>query len=195
MTTVLVSILTGLFTLAAALGTQVLQGRQARDSAQDERLWNRRAETYVAMLEFRGSGMLEGYRGGFTAQELAVRDSLTAQAAAFASDEVRARWQASALAHARLQSYLEENWPEAVASGYERPGLEDEMENDSEFRQLRDERSSAEKELGEQIRSELSVSGQKTRRYSGWLALARSPVAATRAFVRQLTRLRSRLSV
>jgi hypothetical protein len=63
MTTVLVNILTGLFTLAAALGTQVLQGRQTRDAAQDDRLWTRRAETYVAMLEYQGSGMQEGAKG------------------------------------------------------------------------------------------------------------------------------------
>ncbi len=63
MTVVLASLLTGLFTLAAGLSTLFLQGRQQRVAAQDERLWTRLAETYVALLQYQGLGVVEGTTG------------------------------------------------------------------------------------------------------------------------------------
>ena len=65
MTVVLASLLTGLFTLAAGLSTLFLQGRQQRVAAQDERLWTRRAETYVALLQYQGLGVVGIQRGTF----------------------------------------------------------------------------------------------------------------------------------
>lgn len=69
-------------------------------------MWDRRAEMFVAMLQYQGSGMVEGDIEAATAQEWAVRDELTAKAAAFASDEVRDLWQESAWANRGLQQYV-----------------------------------------------------------------------------------------
>jgi len=44
--------------------------------------------------------------------ELAIRDELTAKAAAFASDAVRDQWQQSALASHALEEHVSEEWPE-----------------------------------------------------------------------------------
>jgi len=89
--------LTGLFKLDGVAVTYILQGRQQLALAQDERIRNRRAETYVAMLQYQGGGMVAGDIESATAREWAVRDELTAKVAAFASDEVRDLWQQSAL--------------------------------------------------------------------------------------------------
>jgi hypothetical protein len=110
--TLLTAGLTGFFTLAGVVVTYLLQGRQQRALAQDERMWSRRAETYVDMLQYQGSGMVEGYIEAATDREWAVRDELTAKAAGVASDEVRELWQQSALANLALQSYFDEEWPE-----------------------------------------------------------------------------------
>jgi len=59
MTVVLASVVTGVFTLAAAFSTLWHQ----RDMAQDERLWSRRAETYLALLQYQGMGVIEGIEG------------------------------------------------------------------------------------------------------------------------------------
>lgn len=53
-------LLGGLLALAGSLIDLLFQGRQQRALAQDERLWTRRAETYVAVLQYQGSGMVEG---------------------------------------------------------------------------------------------------------------------------------------
>jgi hypothetical protein len=79
----------------------------AREREQDERLWSRRADTYVALLQYQGSGMLKGYRGAAGADEWAIRDELTAKAAAFASDAVRELWQQSAKASVMRQHYVD----------------------------------------------------------------------------------------
>jgi len=63
MTVVLASVVTGVFTLAAAFSTLWLQARHQRDMAQDERLWSRRAETYLALLQYQGMGVIEGIEG------------------------------------------------------------------------------------------------------------------------------------
>jgi hypothetical protein len=64
--------------------------------------------------------MVEGFIESASEREWAVRDQLTAKAAAFASDEVRDLWQQSALAKRALQSYADGNWiglPELVIAG------------------------------------------------------------------------------
>lgn len=156
MTAILASGLTGLFALAAALGTLLLQQRHQRAMAREERLWGRQADTYVALLQYQGSGMLEGYRGGATAQEWAVRDELTARAAAFASDLVRDLWQQSALASLTLNEYASEEWPQwSTEDNLERLDVEEQMENDPEFRRLRQASADAGKRLAGQIRAEL----------------------------------------
>lgn len=173
MTAVLAGIVTGLFTLAAALATLFLRGRQERAAAQDERLWNRRAETYVDLLQYQGSGMImiEGFYGPetATAREWAIRDELTAKAAAFASDVVRELWQQSALASLALEGYVDDAWPEWTTTGAKRFGLEEEMEEDPEFRRLRQASVEAGKRLAEQIRGELDVKspGRFRRRRQG----------------------------
>ena len=61
----LTGFLTGFFALAGAFATHRLQ----RTAAQDERMWNRRAETYVSLLQYHGSGMVEGAIETATAPE------------------------------------------------------------------------------------------------------------------------------
>jgi hypothetical protein len=176
MTAVLASVLTGLFTLAAALGALFLQGRQQRAAAQEERLWSRLAETYVALLQFHGSGMIEGYGGAASAQEWAVRDELTAKATAFASDKVLELWQRSALAYGAWESYVDEDWPQWTTAGsVERLGLEEEMEKDPEYRRFRQARDEAGKQLAEQIRVELDARRQRGPRRRRQEALIRDP--------------------
>jgi hypothetical protein len=58
--------------------------------------------TYVSLLQYHGSGMVEGAIETATAPEWAVRDELTATA--FASDEVLGLWQKSALANLVVES-------------------------------------------------------------------------------------------
>lgn len=112
MAQLLAVILGGLLALAASLIVLLVQGRQQRALAQDDRLWARRAETYVAVLQYQGSVMLEGYRGAGPARDWAIRDELTAKVAAFATDAVRELWQQSALASLNLNGYVEEDWPQ-----------------------------------------------------------------------------------
>jgi hypothetical protein len=164
-TAVVASILTGIFALAGSLITYLVQGRQQRALAQDERLWSRQAETYVAMLQYQGSGMIEGYHGAATAKEWAVRDELTAKAAAFASDEVRKLWQESALASYALNEYVSEEWPQ-WNGGAEGFAIEDDMEKDPEFRRFRQASTEAGKQLAEQIRTELDIRRRGRRRHS-----------------------------
>ena len=159
MTAVLAGVVTGLFTLAAALATLFLQGRQQRAVVQDERLWSRRAETYVALLQYQGVGMIEGYRGAATDPEWAIRDELTAKAAAFASDEVRELWQQSARASLTLQEYLDDTWPQWSGRA-EGLAIEEEMEKDPKLRRFRQASAEAGKQLAKQIRAELDVSRQ-----------------------------------
>lgn len=148
--------LTGLLTLAGVVATLIIQGRQQRGLAQDERMWSRRAETYVAMLQYQGSGMAEGYITAATAREWAVRDELTAKAAAFASDEVRNLWQQSALASLALQEYVDEAWPQLTTNA-EWTAIEDKAEQDPEFRRFCQASTQASKQLAEQIRAELDI--------------------------------------
>ena len=152
------AIVAGVFTLAAVLTTLMVQGWQQRRQAQDERLWGRRADTYVAMFRYRGSGMVEGYRGAASLEEWEVRDELTAKAGAFASDRVYELWQQSASSHVALQGYIDEEWPQWHGVGEEwRLAVEEEMESDLEFRRLRQARTDVVKQLAEQIRVELDV--------------------------------------
>jgi hypothetical protein len=166
MTVVLTSLLTGLFTLAAGLSTLFLQGRQQRVAAQDERLWTRRAETYVALLQYQGLGVVEGYNGARSAQEWAVVGELTAKASAFASEEVHELWQQSARANLALDAYVEEEHPDfLVAVGEERLRIEEKMEEeDPEFRRVRQVSDDAGKQLAERIRAELDVVRQGSLR-------------------------------
>jgi hypothetical protein len=161
--------LTGLFTLAAVVVTYLLQGRQQRALAQDERMWSRRAETYVAMLQYQGSGMVEGYIETASEREWAVRDELTAKAAAFASDEVRDLWQQSALAKRALQEYADENWAELTVVGAGVLALEDAAEKDPELRRLDQASAWASRQLAVQIRAELDVArhGRRQQRRQG----------------------------
>jgi hypothetical protein len=148
--------LTGLFTLAGVVATYLLQGRQQRALAQDERMWNRRAETYVSLIQYQGSGMAEGDRETATAQEWAVREELTAKAKAFASDEVWDLWQKSARANLALQRYVDEELPElTVGSGW--LAIEDKAEEDPELRRLLQASAQAGRQLAARIRAELDV--------------------------------------
>jgi hypothetical protein len=157
--------LTGLFALAGVVVTLIVQGHQQRGLAQDERTWNHRAETYVAMLQYQGSGMAPGYIESATAREWAVRDELTAKAAAFASDEVRDLWQQSALAHLALEEYVGEMWPQLTASA-ERTASDDAVEEDPKFRRFHQASTRASEQLTEQIRTELDLGrrGRSRRR-------------------------------
>lgn len=155
-TELLVGVLSGLFALAGSLTTLFLQGRQQRAMSREERLWNRRAETYVALLQYQGGGMVEGYRGARTAKEWAVRDELTAKTAAFASDVVRELWQQSASASLNLSDHVSEEWPEwSAAAGDEQDEIENEMEKDQTFCMLRQASADAGGRLAEQIRAEM----------------------------------------
>jgi len=148
----LTGFLTGFFALAGAFTTHRLQ----RTAAQDERMWNRRAETYVSLLQYHGSGMVEGAIETATAPEWAVRDELTAKATAFASDEVLGLWQKSALANLVVEQYVGEEWPELTAgAGWQ--AVEDATEKDPELRRLRQASEQASKQLAAQIRAELDV--------------------------------------
>ena len=114
--------------VAATIGTftaYFAQGPQ-QPVAQDERLWSRQAETYAAMLQYQGGGMIENPTTA-SAQEWAVRDWLIARATVFASSEVLGLWQKSALAHHALAEYVSEEWPQWP---YE--DVEDQMEEDPE---------------------------------------------------------------
>ena len=154
MTAVLASVLTGLFTLAAAGITLFLQERHQLAMAREERLWSRQAETYVALLQYQGSGMIEGYGG--SAEELAIRDELTAKATAFASDVVLKLWQQSALASLALNHYVSEEWPQWSTPDFlERLDIEEEMKEDLDLRRLRQDSSDAGKRLAGRIRAEL----------------------------------------
>jgi hypothetical protein len=166
--TLLTAGLTGFFTLAGVVVTYLLQGRQQRALAQDERMWSRRAETYVDMLQYQGSGMVEGYIESATDREWAVRDELTAKAAAFASDEVRDLWQQSALANLMLQSYVDEEWTE-LTGGAGVLAIEDATEKEPELRRLRQASARASKQLAVQIRAELDVArhGRRQQRRQG----------------------------
>jgi hypothetical protein len=169
MTVVLASVLTGLFALAGSLATLFLRGRQERTAAQNERLWSRRAETYVDLLQYHGSGMIEGYRETATAIEWTIRDVLTAKATAFASDEVRELWQQSAKASFEWEAYIDDEWPQlsvAVVDSAER----EEAEKDPEFRRFRQASEEAEKQLAVQIRIELDISRPEGARVSLWHA-------------------------
>jgi hypothetical protein len=151
-------VLGGLLALTGSLVALLVQGRQQRALAQDERLWTRRAETYVAVLQYQGGGMVEGYQGPRTPSEWAICDELTAKVAAFATDAVRELWQQSALASLNLSEYVEEDWPQwSAAEGHEQQKLEDEMEKDETFHRLRQASDDAGRMLAQQIRAELST--------------------------------------
>ncbi len=113
-----------------------------------------------ALLRFQRSGMIEGYRGAAIAQEWAVRDELTAKAAAFASEVVRELWQQSARAFHEWELYVEDSWPE-WASAEEDAEVQVDIEKDPQFRRLRQASATAGKQLAEQIRVELDVIRQR----------------------------------
>lgn len=147
----LASVLTGFFTLAGAFASNILQ----RSLGQDERMWSRRAETYVALLQYQGSGMVEGQIEAATAPEWAVRDELTAKARAFASNEVLDLWQKSALANLQVQGYAEENHPGTTASSWSW-AAEDDAAKDPEMQRLR--------QASEQAAKQLAANPGRTRR-------------------------------
>lgn len=151
-------ILGGLLALAGSLIALLVQGRQQRMLAEDARLWIHRAETYLAVLQYQGPGLVEGYRGPRTASEWAIGDELTAKVAAFATDAVRHLWQQSALASMDLSEYVSEDWPEwSGADGYERQQVEADMEKNDTFRKLRQASSEAARRLTKQVRAELNT--------------------------------------
>lgn len=157
MTAILASGLTGLFALAAALGTLLIQQRHQRAMAREERLWSRRAETYVDVLQHHDSAPAAGYRAPGNARELAIRGDLTARVAAFASAAVRDLWQWSALAFADLREHVSEAWPEFMAAGGAASAeILEQMEKDPEFCRLRQAASDAAERLARQIRAELN---------------------------------------
>jgi hypothetical protein len=148
--------LAGLFTLAGALAAHRLQ----RSLAQDERMWSRRAETYVSLLQYQGSGMVEGDIESATAPEWNVREELTAKAKAFASDEVLDLWQKSAQANLAVENYVGEQWPELTVSPRSL-AAEDEADKDLELQRLRQASAQASKQLAAQIRAELDVARRR----------------------------------
>lgn len=158
MTVLLTGLLGGLIGLAGSLIVMLVQGRQQRALAQDERLWTRRAETYLAVLQHQGHGMPEGYRGPHAASEWPIRDELTAKVAAFATNAVRGLWRQLALASQSLIEYVWEEWPQwSAAEGYEQPEREEEMGKDETFCQFRQASADAERQLAEQIHAELNT--------------------------------------
>jgi hypothetical protein len=181
------SIIAGVFALAGVAVTLLVQGRQQRQRAQDERLWNRRADAYVAMLRYQGRGMVEGYRGAAPAEDWNVRDELAAKAAAFASQKVWDLWQQSAESNRELQEYVDEAWTQwhGVAGGPHALELEEEMEADPDFRHARQARADAARRLASQIRVELDVhrTGGLQRRWHPW-PIRGTPLGGDRAVQR-----------
>jgi hypothetical protein len=160
MVTALLAGFFGVFaTVVGAFITQHLQ----RTAAQDERIWDRRAETYVLLLQHHGSGMVDEDVESATAQEWAVRDELTARAKAFASDEVLSLWQESARANRRLDYYAGENWTELTVAGADWQAVEDASEKDPELRRLRQASEQASKRLAARVRAELDASRRRGR--------------------------------
>lgn len=158
MTAVLASLITGVFTFAAALIVLFLQQRHQRDLALDARIWDRRAEVYVDLLQYQGQGVIDGYRGPATGREWAVRDELTARAAAFASDAVRDLWQQSARASQVLQEYVRDYYPEwGTAGPPENYLLELKMEEDPTFCTYKKHLADASDRLIREIRAELGI--------------------------------------
>lgn len=155
-TGLLTGCLTGFFALAGAFTTYRLQ----RATARDERMWDRRAETYVLLLQYHGSGMVEGRIDTATAPEWAVRDELTAKAKAFASDEVLGLWQKSAQAYRRLNDYVSEELPELTA-GPDWQTVEDATEKDPELQKLHQASEQASEQLAAKIRAELDAHRRK----------------------------------
>jgi hypothetical protein len=157
------AILAGAFgvfgTVFGAFITQHLQ----RNAAQEERIWTRQAETYLLMLQHHGSGMVDEDIETATEAEWAIRDELTAQANAFASEVVLRLWQESARANLRLNSYAEENWPELMVASATWEAKETAYENDAEFRGLRQEVEDTGKRLTARIRAELKTSRHRRR--------------------------------
>jgi hypothetical protein len=119
---------------------------------QDERLRSMQVDTYVAMLRYKGGGMLEDPPETATAEEWAVRGELMAKAEAFASGEAWELWQKSALAHAVFSDYVSEEWPQWHVGAYD---VEAEMEKDPEFQRLRQAMKEASKQLRQRIQAEL----------------------------------------
>lgn len=102
--------------------------------------------------------MLDGYRGGVAKEEQAIRDELTARAAAFASGAVRELWQRSALASAAEEYYVSEAHPDWLAAeGNQWFAVEAEMEQDEELARLREAGAAAGRRLARQIRAELGI--------------------------------------
>jgi hypothetical protein len=161
----LTGLLTGVLAIAASVIVLVVQGRQQRSMAQDERLWTRRAETYVSVLRYQGLGMVEWYQGPRGADEWANREELAAKVAAFATDKVAKLWQRSAEAALQLDSYCQEEWPEACTLGAsEDEELAARMEKDDTFRRLRQARDDARQRLAEQVRTELDPDHSRGQR-------------------------------
>jgi hypothetical protein len=163
----LTAILAGAFgvfgTVFGAFITQHLQ----RNAAQEERIWTRQAETYLLMLQHHGSGMVDEDIETATEAEWAIRDELTAQASAFASDVVLRLWRESARANLRLNSYAEENFPELTVASATWEEKETAYESDAEFRRLRQEVEDTGKRLTARIRAELKTSRLRRRRLRG----------------------------
>ena len=160
---VVTAIVAGAFgVFGTAFGAFISQYLQ-RTAAQEERVWTRQAETYLLMLQHHGSGMVDEDIETATEAEWAIRDELTAQANAFASDAVLKLWQESARANLRLNSYAEENWTELTVASATWEAKEDAYARDAEFRGLRREVEQTGERLTARIRYELKTSRRRRR--------------------------------
>jgi hypothetical protein len=161
------ALLAGFFGVFATVVGAFVTQRWQRTAAQEERIWNRQAETYVLLLQHHGSGMVDENIEYATAREWAIRDELTARAKAFASDEVLSLWQESARANRRLDDYAGENWPELTVVGADWQAIEDASEKDPELRRLRQVSEQASKRLAAKVRAELDASRHRGRSQRG----------------------------
>lgn len=94
-----------------------------------------------------------------TSQELAVRDEISAEAAAYASREVLDLWQKSARASWELSEYVMDNWPEFSDENSDEQAVRRAMEGDTRFSSLRSAREDARRRLSQRVREELGSMG------------------------------------
>ncbi|MCU1643107.1 MAG: hypothetical protein JWN03_3382 [Nocardia sp.] len=162
--------------LAGSFGTLVLQARYQRIRAREDRVWSRCAETYIDLLRYQSSGMSE-HSETATANELAVREDLSAKVAAFASKAVYELWQQSATASLDLEQYIENNHPDWFYADdyFESKRFEAAAEEDEDYRRVRKTKTDAEQKLAERIRKELHVDSHRKQ----------APIDAPRGWLRR----------
>lgn len=157
--------LTALISAGAALigsfGIFLLQARHQRRMAHEDRLWSRRAETYVELLQHQDAGTTKGkYSGGTITFGREVLGGLTAKTTAFASNAVRELWQESSASSIQLSDYVAEIWPEwGVLEPDQIEDLEKKMGEDPEFQRLSKAADVAGRNLADRIRTELHGAG------------------------------------